>query len=114
MPGFDRITIGEAARRLGVSTATLRLYERWGLLPPSQRTAAGYRQFSHEDLRRVRLIRSARRAGLSLRQVGQLLSGPSDEARLLQCLRQHLAQLEREGRRNAVLQRHLSRWLRGR
>jgi DNA-binding transcriptional MerR regulator len=114
VPGLDPIPIGEAARRLGISTAALRLYERRGLLPASARTAAGYRQFSSADLRRARLIRCARRAGLSLRQVAQLLAGPHDEARLLQVLRQHLAQLERESRRNAVLRRHLSRWLRGR
>ena len=114
MSRFDPLNIGEAARRLGVSTATLRLYERTGLLPKATRTAGGYRQFSQDDLRRARIIRRARRLGLSLRQLAQLLSGPSDDARVLQLLRRHLEHLERQSRCNAVLRRHLSRWLRGR
>ena len=114
MTRFDPLSIGEAARRVGVSTATLRLYERRGLLPKAARSAGGYRQFSQEDLRRARIIRRARRVGLPLRQVAQLLVGPSDEARVLQVLRRHLDQLERESRCNALLRRHLSRWLRGR
>src|SRR5437899_6110658 len=53
---------GELARRAGVSPDTLRHYERRGLLPRPQRSAAGYRLYSPEALARVRLIRGALRA----------------------------------------------------
>ena len=45
MSRFDPLNIGEAARRLGVSTAALRLYERKGLLPTTTRSSGGYRSF---------------------------------------------------------------------
>lgn len=114
MSRFVPLNIGEAARRLGVSTAALRLYERKGLLPTTTRSSGGYRQFSQDDLRRIRIVRSARRLGLSLRQIAQLLAVPADEARVAQVLRRHLERLEHESRCNAMLRRHLSRWLGGR
>ena len=55
-----RNTIGETARLLGVSTATLRLWEKERLIQP-QRTQAGHRLFSHEDvihLRRLQYLRN--------------------------------------------------------
>jgi DNA-binding transcriptional MerR regulator len=107
----DPIDIGEAARLIGVSPATLRLYERRGLLPRTVRSASGYRQYSQDDLRRARLVRRARRVGLSMRQIAQAMTHESDIAGLRRLLRAHLARMEHEGRKIARLQRHLRRWL---
>ena len=55
-----RKSIGETARLVGVSTATLRLWEKERLIQP-QRTQAGHRLFSHEDvvhLRRLQYMRN--------------------------------------------------------
>ena len=57
------IEIGEGARRVGISSAALRMYEKRGLLPKASRTSCGYRQYGHGDLQRARLVRRARRAG---------------------------------------------------
>lgn len=111
MSRFDPLDIGEAARRLGVSAAALRLYERRGLIPPASRTASGYRQYSCEDLRRARLVRRARRAGLSMAQIAQALKRDADGACLRRLMRAHLAHLEREGKRIERLRRHLRRWI---
>ncbi len=43
---------GELARLAGVSTDTLRHYERLGLLPKAQRTEGGYRQYTAQSLER--------------------------------------------------------------
>lgn len=51
--------IAEAARMVGVSPATLRAWERDGLVHPV-RTAAGYRRFSVEDLDHLRRVRNLR------------------------------------------------------
>jgi DNA-binding transcriptional MerR regulator len=40
----------DIARRLGISTTTLRKYEDFGLVPPVSRSAAGYRIFTHEHM----------------------------------------------------------------
>ena len=41
----ERLTIGELARRAGVSTRTVRYYEEIGILPPPLRTQAGTRSY---------------------------------------------------------------------
>ena len=111
MSRFEPLDIGEAARRTGVSPAALRLYERRGLLPGVARSTSGYRQYSREDLRRARVVRRARRAGLSIAQISQALAGDSDVAAIRRLLLAYLARLERDSRRLARLQRHLRRWL---
>src|SRR3954468_19531459 len=49
----DCLTIGEAAEFLGVSTATLRNWDRSGKLKPRRHPQNGYRIYLHEDLRAV-------------------------------------------------------------
>ena len=49
----------EVARATGVSTDTLRHYERQGLLPRVGRTASGYREYPAETVQRVLLIQRA-------------------------------------------------------
>ncbi len=54
----------------------LRHYESLGLVRPTGRTGAGYREYSDEDIRRVFHIESLRSLGLSLREVGSALDDP--------------------------------------
>lgn len=68
--------IGEVARRSGVSARMLRHYEALGLVRPTGRTAAGYREYTCEDIRRIFHIESLRTLGMSLRDVGRALDGP--------------------------------------
>ena len=48
--------IGEAARRAGVTTRTLRYYQELGLLPPSGTTPGGNRLYTADDVDRLRRI----------------------------------------------------------
>jgi DNA-binding transcriptional MerR regulator len=64
---------GEVAKLTGVSTDTLRHYERLRVLPRPPRTAAGYRQYSPEAVDRVRLIRRALGLGFSLNELTRIL-----------------------------------------
>ena len=68
--------IGDVARRSGVSARMLRHYDSLGLVRPTGRTGAGYREYSGEDLRRIFHIESLRSLGLSLREVGRALDDP--------------------------------------
>ena len=61
------------ARLTGVSTDTLRHYERLGLLPGIARTAAGYRRYQLEALERVRLIQRALVIGFTLKELASVL-----------------------------------------
>ncbi|PXX06251.1 heavy metal-responsive transcriptional regulator [Mycolicibacterium moriokaense] len=66
--------IGELARRGGTTTKTIRFYEQAGLLPAPARTQAGYRHYGPEFVDRLEFVRRAQSAGLSLREVRQVLA----------------------------------------
>ena len=63
----------DVARATGVSTDTLRHYERNGLLPAIARTAAGYRRYPAATVQRVLLIQRALVVGFSLADLKQVL-----------------------------------------
>jgi DNA-binding transcriptional MerR regulator len=66
-------TISALADTLGLSSDTLRYYDRLGLLRPTERTAAGYRLYDETAAERLRFIRGAQRMGLQLGDIKELL-----------------------------------------
>lgn len=66
--------IGELAKKLSVSTDTLRYYEKHGLLNPCARSATGYRLYNNNNLRSVKFIISAKKCGFTLKDIQELLS----------------------------------------
>jgi DNA-binding transcriptional MerR regulator len=64
---------GELAKLTGVSTDTLRHYERMRVLTRPPRTSTGYRQYSPEAVDRVRLVRRAIAIGFSLDELARIL-----------------------------------------
>lgn len=58
--------IAEVSERYGLSSDTLRYYERIGLLPTVTRTESGIRDYSELDLQRVDFIKCMRGAGLPI------------------------------------------------
>jgi DNA-binding transcriptional MerR regulator len=67
------LTISAQAANLGVSADTLRYYERLGLLPAPPRTAAGYRLYGTDTAERLKFICGAKRMGLRLADIKELL-----------------------------------------
>ena len=65
--------IGEVAVNTGISTDTLRYYEKFGLLPAIARNAAGVRQYSDQDLSRLNFIKRAQAMNFSLAEIKKLL-----------------------------------------
>ena len=58
--------IGEVSENHGISSDTLRYYERIGLLPSVNRTKSGIRDYSELDQKRVAFIKCMRSAGLPI------------------------------------------------
>src|SRR5512137_751331 len=58
--------IMEVSERSGMSSDTLRYYERIGLIPPVNRNGSGIRDYNELDTRRVEFIKCMRSAGLPL------------------------------------------------
>ena len=67
-------SIGEAAKRAGVSVKMARYYESIGLMPPAKRTLGGYRLYSENDVHQLIFIRRARALGFSIEEIEQLLA----------------------------------------
>jgi DNA-binding transcriptional MerR regulator len=72
-PFPDGLLAGELARLTGVSTDTLRYYERKGVLPKPNRLGNGYRKYPSNSVDRVRLIRRALSVGFTLDELAQFL-----------------------------------------
>jgi MerR family gold-responsive transcriptional activator of gol and ges genes len=109
------MNIGDAAAASGISAKMIRYYEDTGLLPPSARTASGYRSYGPREVRILRFIRRARDLGFSMAQIGDLLSLWQDKARhsseVKRLAEDHLATLDRriaEMQAMAATLRHLS------
>lgn len=68
------MTIGKVAKSAGVNPATVRYYERRGLLPPPRRRPSGYRDYDAEHVRRIRFIKRAQELGFTLREIHELMA----------------------------------------
>ncbi len=69
------MTVGELARRTGVSVRTLHHYDEIGLLSPSSRTETGYRLYAAAEISRLQQIVSLRQMGFSLGEIRACLDG---------------------------------------
>lgn len=78
----------------GVTTRTLRWYDKIGLLKPSRVTESGYRYYGAEEVDRLQDILFYRALGVELAQIKACLDAPSFDR--LDVLRQHLTALEAE------------------
>ena len=66
--------IGELAAAAGLTATTLRFYEDRGPLPAADRAPNRYRNYAQETVSRLAFIRRGRTAGLTLTQIGDILS----------------------------------------
>lgn len=103
------MTIAKLAAEGGVGVETIRFYQRRGLIdtparPQGAGTAGGIRRYGQDDVRRLHFIRSAKAAGFTLEQIGELLAldATDDRARArelagerLKALDEQIAELDR-------------------
>ncbi|MFF5919799.1 TioE family transcriptional regulator [Streptomyces flavochromogenes] len=78
-PGGTRVApgatfIGPLAEMLGVRPATLRAWERAGLVRPRRDPLTGYRVYDEADVRDARLVHQLRRGGYLLEQIAPLIT----------------------------------------
>src|SRR4051794_14089185 len=66
--------IGTVARRLDVTPATLRKWERAGVLAPQREHATGYRLYDADDLRDAELVHLLRRGGYPLSHIATVIA----------------------------------------
>ncbi|MER0122645.1 stress response transcriptional regulator NmlR [Streptococcus sp. ZJ93] len=68
------MNIKKASELSGLSSDTIRYYERIGLIPPIRRTSAGVRDFSEQDLAALEFVRCFRSAGVSVERLIDYIS----------------------------------------
>jgi DNA-binding transcriptional MerR regulator len=64
----------EASEMTGLSTATLRYYEREQLLPQIARTSQKYRQYSDSDIEWIRMVQCLRMANVPIQSVKKYIA----------------------------------------
>jgi DNA-binding transcriptional MerR regulator len=69
----QHLKIGTVAKAAGVGVQTLHYYERLGLLPKPERSAANYRLYPSDTIRRVQFIKKAQALGMTLEETKQVL-----------------------------------------
>jgi MerR family copper efflux transcriptional regulator len=103
--------IGELAAAAGVSTDTVRYYEKQCLLDPPARAANGYRSYRAQHLERIAFIRSAQALGFSLAHIAhilpQLAAGQFGRAEIEGHLQTKMAEIDVQIRALQALKREL-------
>ncbi|WP_374582598.1 MerR family transcriptional regulator [Pseudoduganella sp.] len=101
------LSIGQLARRCGISRSTLLYYEAQGLLAP-RRSAAGYRRYSEADVARAEQVRAWRATGMGIDAIAALLQDGGRHGPIEQRLAQIAADMARLREQQEVLLRVLA------
>lgn len=73
---YVKYSVKQLAKLAGVSVRTLHVYDQKGLLKPSIRTAAGYRQYGEQELLRLQQILFYKELDFPLKEIGDILDDP--------------------------------------
>lgn len=68
------LTISQLAKRADVPIATIRYYERTGLIAEPPRRASGYRQYPEDAIKHLHLIHRAKDLGFTLHEISEILA----------------------------------------
>ncbi len=66
-------SIQDVSKKTGLSTHTLRFYEKEGLLSKVERSPGGFRQYTDADLEALNLIRHLKNTGMSLQEITRFM-----------------------------------------
>ncbi|WP_288128706.1 MerR family transcriptional regulator [Thiomonas sp.] len=91
----NAFTIAKLADAAGVGVEAVRYYQRGGLLAAPNRVDGGFRQYSDDDVLRLRFIKRAQALGYSLEDIAELmsLSATRDRLRVREITRKRVAEI---------------------
>ena len=103
-------SIQDVSNKTGLSTHTLRYYEKEGLISGVERSQGGFRQYTDGDLERLGLIRCLKNTGMSIQEIARFVQltheGDHTLEERVELLREHR---ERVLERMAEMQEHLDK-----
>ena len=104
-------SVGRLAAAAGTTVRTLHHYDEIGLLRPADRSDAGHRRYTVEDVERLYRIGVLRRLGLPLAEIAGALDGPAGDLR--GALQRQLDALDARLAREQALRRRIAGMLAG-
>ncbi len=110
-----RHTIHEVATLLNISTDTIRLYEKEGLVCPLRDPSNGYRYYNAEQIHRIMGIYLYRQLNVSISEIKEILSSPSLEdvcqqfTTFIENRESKIRKLQHEIKKLSFMQQHLTR-----
>lgn len=103
-------TIGQAAKKMGLTAHTLRYYDKEGLLPFVAKSSSGLRIFSDSDIEWLVMIECLKGTGMTLKDIKQYIDwyneGDSTIKQRLEMFKRQKIKLEEQ---MAQLQKHLEK-----
>ncbi|MFG3283331.1 MerR family transcriptional regulator [Streptomyces sp. NPDC048111] len=84
MNGETLHSIGDLARRTGLTVKAIRFYADSGIVPPTDRSTAGYRLYGADAVARLELVRTLRELGIGLATIRQVMGQEVSLARVAQ------------------------------
>ena len=103
-------SIQDVSKKTGLTTHTLRYYEKEGLISGVERSQGGFRQYTDEDLERLGLICCLKNTGMSIQEIARFVQltheGDHTLEERVELLRAHREQVLA---RMAEMQKHLEK-----
>ena len=112
----EHMQISDLAEKLGITTRTIRLYEKMGLVEPPKRTEGKVRYYEKEDIKRFKFVLKVKELGLTLEEMKELADLFDKEQkvpekimpRLIELLSTHLNSIKQKVATLQSLEKHIT------
>lgn len=112
----EHMQISDLAEKLGITTRTIRLYEKMGLVEPPKRTEGKVRYYEKGDIKRFKFVLKVKELGLTLEEMKELADLFDKEQkvpekimpRLIELLSTHLNSIKQKVATLQSLEKHIT------
>lgn len=96
---MSEYTIGDLAKKLNITTRTIRYYDQKGLVKPSRVSESGYRLYSAKQVKQLKLIIFLKELGFSLKDIQKILEDKNGDKLIDLLLKDQLKRNKEETRK---------------
>jgi DNA-binding transcriptional MerR regulator len=92
--GTALLSIGQLARRTGLTVKTIRYWSDIGVVPPADRTPAGSRRYDAQAVERLELVRTLRELGVGIEEIRGIVERQRSVAEVAEVVAVHVTALD--------------------